>query len=175
MTNLGRSRVSRFAGTLIAWAVLLLLLTLSAFWERPNAHVQVFSVVSFPPLRMNHDMPPAPLEKPLYPEKHTYTPDGLLVVNLNGSHPIFELMRNSEAAWAEKLARASKTLEEAVAEYRRRYRRAPPLGFDKWSVTSVCVHRLCQGHDRSFLYAGGTLPSSITSNFRTNMMRYITT
>lgn len=132
MTNLGRGPVCRVAGTLIACAALLLLLTLPTFWARPNAHVQVFSVVNFPPLRAHHDILPAPLEKPLYLEKHTYTPDGLLMVNLNGSHPIFELMRNSEAAWAEKLARASQTLEEAVAEYRRRYKRSPPLGFDKW-------------------------------------------
>ncbi|KIJ07245.1 glycosyltransferase family 90 protein, partial [Paxillus involutus ATCC 200175] len=65
-------------------------------------------------------------------EEHTYTPDGLLVVNPNGPHPIFELMRNAEAAWEAKLARASKTLDEAVAEYKRRYKRPPPRGFDKW-------------------------------------------
>lgn len=41
-------------------------------------------------------------------------------------------MRDAEAAWNDKLSRASKTLEEAVTEYRRRYGRAPPLGFDKW-------------------------------------------
>ncbi|KAF9220836.1 hypothetical protein BS17DRAFT_713280 [Gyrodon lividus] len=65
-------------------------------------------------------------------EEHTYTPDGLLVVNPNGPHPIFELMRNAETEWEAKLARASKTLDEAVAEYKRRYRRPPPRGFDKW-------------------------------------------
>ncbi|KAF8841138.1 hypothetical protein BDN67DRAFT_929060, partial [Paxillus ammoniavirescens] len=64
--------------------------------------------------------------------EHTYTAGGLLVVNPNGPHPIFELMRNAEIAWEAKLARASKSLEEAVAEYKRRYRRLPPRGFDKW-------------------------------------------
>ncbi|KAH7882833.1 glycosyl transferase family 90-domain-containing protein [Phlebopus sp. FC_14] len=65
-------------------------------------------------------------------QAHTYTSDGLVIVNPNGSHPIFELMRDAEVAWGEKLARASKTLDEAIVEYKRRYKRAPPLGFDKW-------------------------------------------
>jgi hypothetical protein len=66
--------------------------------------------------------------------KHTLTPDGLLVVNPRGPHPIFQLIRDAEVAWEAKRARASTTLDAAVAEYRRRYRRAPPLGFDKWCV-----------------------------------------
>lgn len=47
-------------------------------------------------------------------------------------HPIHLLIREAEAAWQEKLARQSHTLEDAVAEYQRRYSRPPPLGFDKW-------------------------------------------
>ncbi|KAG6887518.1 hypothetical protein C0995_014656 [Termitomyces sp. Mi166 len=65
-------------------------------------------------------------------EKHTYRSDGLLEVNPNGAHPIFELIRNAEAAWDAKLGRSSKTLDEAVAEYKRRYKRLPPRGFDDW-------------------------------------------
>ncbi|KAG9309836.1 glycosyl transferase family 90-domain-containing protein [Chiua virens] len=71
---------------------------------------------------------------------HTLTPDGLLVVNPDGPHPIFQLIRDAELEWEEKHARASKTLHEAVAEYRRRYRRAPPLGFDKWWDYVVTHH-----------------------------------
>ncbi|KAF8137158.1 glycosyl transferase family 90-domain-containing protein [Boletus edulis] len=74
---------------------------------------------------------PQPVGRPSL-GKHTLTPDGRLVVNPDGPHPIFQLIRDAEAAWEAKCARASKTLDEAVAEYRRRYRRAPPLGFDKW-------------------------------------------
>ena len=66
--------------------------------------------------------------------KHILTPDGLLHVNPDGPHPIFQLIRDAEAAWEAKRARASKTLGDAVLEYKRRYRRAPPLGFDKWYV-----------------------------------------
>ncbi|KIJ07242.1 glycosyltransferase family 90 protein [Paxillus involutus ATCC 200175] len=54
----------------------------------------------------------------------------------NGSHPIFELMQNMETAWeACKLARASKTLDEAITEYKRWYKRLPPCGFDNWCTT----------------------------------------
>ncbi|KAG2151174.1 glycosyl transferase family 90-domain-containing protein [Suillus bovinus] len=63
---------------------------------------------------------------------HHYGDDGLLVVNPNGPHPIFELIDRAEKAWEKKLGRASKTLAEAVAEYKRRYHRPPPIHFEKW-------------------------------------------
>lgn len=47
-------------------------------------------------------------------------------------HPIPKLMREAEEKFNAKLARQSKTLEAAVAEYRRRYNRHPPKGFDEW-------------------------------------------
>jgi len=64
--------------------------------------------------------------------KHKYRPDGLLELNPNGPHPIFELVERAERAWADRQARASKTMPEAVKEYRRRYGRNPPKGFDLW-------------------------------------------
>lgn len=68
---------------------------------------------------------------------HYYGDDGLLVVNPNGRHPILDLMERAEEAWSKKLGRASKTLPEAVAEYKRRYHRPPPIHFDKWYVVSM--------------------------------------
>ncbi|KZT57497.1 glycosyltransferase family 90 protein [Calocera cornea HHB12733] len=65
-------------------------------------------------------------------EEHFWLPNGLLAVNPYGRHPIYDLVQRAEEEWAEKLRRASKTLEQAVAEYRRRYGRKPPRGFDKW-------------------------------------------
>jgi hypothetical protein len=65
---------------------------------------------------------------------HHYGADGLLVVNPNGPHPIFELIQQAEEAWARKHDRASQSLSEAVAEYKRRYHRNPPLHFEKWYV-----------------------------------------
>ncbi|GAA6056634.1 hypothetical protein JCM3770_006321 [Rhodotorula araucariae] len=47
-------------------------------------------------------------------------------------HPIHYLIREAGAAWQAKVARQSTTLAEAVAEYQRRYRQAPPRGFDAW-------------------------------------------
>lgn len=47
-------------------------------------------------------------------------------------HPIEDLIANATRDWESKLARQSKTLKEAVAEYKRRYKRKPPKGFDLW-------------------------------------------
>lgn len=75
---------------------------------------------------------PSPVKKAR--GRHTYRSDGLLEVNPKGPHPIFELVNNAEKAWNEKLRKASTSLDEAIGEYRRRYRRNPPKGFDKWYV-----------------------------------------
>ncbi|KAJ7455290.1 glycosyl transferase family 90-domain-containing protein [Mycena galericulata] len=58
--------------------------------------------------------------------QHTFHADGLLEVNPAGGHPIFELIRRAEAAWADKLARASTTFPAGCC------RRDPPKGFDAW-------------------------------------------
>ncbi|KAH6891741.1 capsular associated protein [Coprinopsis sp. MPI-PUGE-AT-0042] len=47
-------------------------------------------------------------------------------------HPIPQLMEEAQRKFSDKLARQSKTLSDAVVEYRRRYKREPPKGFDDW-------------------------------------------
>ncbi|XP_006455077.1 hypothetical protein AGABI2DRAFT_226352 [Agaricus bisporus var. bisporus H97] len=47
-------------------------------------------------------------------------------------HPIPRLMDTAEDKFRAKLKKQSKTLSEAVREYRRRYKRHPPKGFDRW-------------------------------------------
>jgi hypothetical protein len=47
-------------------------------------------------------------------------------------HPITFFIDQAQAAWAEKNARQSTKLQEAVEEYQRRYDRGTPLGFEKW-------------------------------------------
>ncbi|BGP16351.1 hypothetical protein JCM10213_004892 [Rhodosporidiobolus nylandii] len=47
-------------------------------------------------------------------------------------HPILTLVKRAEQDWNRKVKRQSKTLREAVQEYRRRYKRNPPRGFEKW-------------------------------------------
>lgn len=67
---------------------------------------------------------------------HHFRDDGIVEVNPDGRHPIFELIDRAEARWQAKLNRASRSLEEAVREYKRRYRREPPKGFGAWCVPS---------------------------------------
>lgn len=47
-------------------------------------------------------------------------------------HPIRQLVQKAGDEREKLLARQSQSLEEAVSEYRRRYRVAPPPNFDKW-------------------------------------------
>jgi uncharacterized protein YneF (UPF0154 family) len=47
-------------------------------------------------------------------------------------HPIPKLMAEAEINFRNLLAKQSKTLPEAVAEYKRRFGRDPPKGFDDW-------------------------------------------
>jgi hypothetical protein len=59
--------------------------------------------------------------------------DGLLKVNMESKlNPVYQLIRDARTAWNNKLARQSQSLKEAVQEYRRRYGRHPPKGFDRW-------------------------------------------
>ncbi|EIN13340.1 hypothetical protein PUNSTDRAFT_58013 [Punctularia strigosozonata HHB-11173 SS5] len=68
------------------------------------------------------------------PESHVDLPSGLLLANPSApQHPLHALIASAERAWSATLARQSKSLDEAAAEYRRRYGgRAPPRGFDRW-------------------------------------------
>ena len=58
--------------------------------------------------------------------------NGLFVAKEGERHPILSLIEKGKKDWEQLLAKQSKTLPEAAAEYRRRYRRNPPPGFDTW-------------------------------------------
>jgi len=47
-------------------------------------------------------------------------------------HPIPKLMTDAQAKYKRFLSRQSKTVLQASREYRRRYKRDPPKGFDDW-------------------------------------------
>lgn len=64
--------------------------------------------------------------------RHVWRSDGLLEVNPQGRHPIYDLVDKAKKKWNAKVARQSTTLRGAVREYKRRYQRDPPLGFDRW-------------------------------------------
>lgn len=65
---------------------------------------------------------------------HMYSSTGHLLISdrPDAPHPIPTLLALGEKRWEEVLARQSRTLEEAVLEYTRRYGRKPPKGFDLW-------------------------------------------
>lgn len=48
------------------------------------------------------------------------------------AHPLHGIIASARAEWDAKVARQSTTLLQAVQEYRRRYQREPPAGFEKW-------------------------------------------
>lgn len=52
--------------------------------------------------------------------------------SIGQGHPIWDLIKKGEKDFEQKLAGQSKSLSEAVAEYRRRYGIHPPPNFDKW-------------------------------------------
>lgn len=62
----------------------------------------------------------------------TYDADGLVRWNGTSPHPIDVLIARGQSRWDKLLARQSNTLAQAVMEYRRRYARDPPQGFDTW-------------------------------------------
>lgn len=49
-------------------------------------------------------------------------------------HPVLRLMADAERSLAIRLSEQSTTFELAVAHYRKRYKREPPPGFDRWCV-----------------------------------------
>lgn len=73
-----------------------------------------------------------PAGLPLQLKSHRFRSDGLLEVDPAGRHPIYDLIDKAEKEWEAKHKRQSRTLDEAVEEYERRYKRAPPKGFDEW-------------------------------------------
>ncbi|KAF9450823.1 glycosyltransferase family 90 protein [Macrolepiota fuliginosa MF-IS2] len=63
---------------------------------------------------------------------HNYRSDGVLEVSSSASHPIHDLIAQAENKWHSKQNIASRNIQQAFYEYRRRYGRFPPKGFDKW-------------------------------------------
>jgi hypothetical protein len=70
-------------------------------------------------------------------DAHEYDTNGLLHANLNSTrHPILDLIEKGEQDWKALKARQSKNLTDVVTEYKRRYKRNPPIGFGAWFVLS---------------------------------------
>ncbi|KAF1996507.1 glycosyltransferase family 90 protein [Amniculicola lignicola CBS 123094] len=67
-----------------------------------------------------------------FPITSPSTPLGPIPVNLQKGHPAHQLITSAENEFASLLSRQSKTLDEAVQEYKRRNGIAPPPHFDRW-------------------------------------------
>lgn len=109
--------------------------------KRPRRHVALFTIAVFSALvtlslvyvhRYTEYELPIPdisdINLPSYilPSKYTDALYG------KRDHPLYGIISTAEQEWKAKLARQSTTLYDAVVEYRRRYDREPPLGFERW-------------------------------------------
>ncbi|KAL3427079.1 capsule-associated protein [Phlyctema vagabunda] len=74
---------------------------------------------------------------PSGPEAPASEAEGTPAYHVGSSHPIWQLIKDAEKDFEKKKAAQSKTLDEAVAEYRRRYGIPPPPNFDKWYKFAV--------------------------------------
>jgi hypothetical protein len=64
------------------------------------------------------------------------TPPASVAEEIPGNvHPISFLIRDADERWNRMVRKQSQTLHQAVDEYKRRYNRNPPAGFDKWFVS----------------------------------------
>lgn len=70
-------------------------------------------------------------------EQLTFAPNGYMLLpdvkpEPAPRHPILQLIEKADKDWDELVGRQSKSLKQCAAEYRKRYKRNPPKGFDKW-------------------------------------------
>ena len=87
-----------------------------------------------PPVRDPKDRIPVP-QPPKHPTAESPNADTPKPESYHispSSHPIWQLVKDAEQEFEKKLEGQSKSLEEAVVEYKRRYGIPPPPNFDKW-------------------------------------------
>ncbi|KIM34566.1 glycosyltransferase family 90 protein [Serendipita vermifera MAFF 305830] len=73
---------------------------------------------------------PPPVRKPR--PQHRRISNGLVETNMEGRHPLVDLIDKAASTWKNRLASQTETFREAVKEYTRRYGRPPPKGFNHW-------------------------------------------
>ncbi|KAI0166541.1 hypothetical protein GGR57DRAFT_447041 [Xylariaceae sp. FL1272] len=110
-------------------AVVFILICITSFYRSsPNSTPR-------PPLQkpVHHDIPQyQPLHSGINFDDE-YTPHSRLPIPApDGVHPMQYLIAQAEQQQEATEARQSKTIDEAVAEYRRRYGVPPPPNFDRW-------------------------------------------
>ncbi|KAE8383642.1 putative capsule-associated protein CAP1 [Aspergillus bertholletiae] len=73
-----------------------------------------------------------PLSPSVAPPNPIEPPQGRQAIHPNNVHPVASLIQDAEQEFDHVRSRQSKTLADAVNEYRRRYNMHPPPHFDKW-------------------------------------------
>jgi Glycosyl transferase family 90 len=73
-----------------------------------------------------------PLNESLLHGHHAHEENAPLFPPSSLSHPVHQLVAKADGDFQTVLARQSRSLNDAVAEYRRRYKIPPPPNFDKW-------------------------------------------
>ncbi|CAG8923083.1 unnamed protein product [Penicillium salamii] len=105
---------------------------------------------------------------PLLPANYNRVADERLC-----DHPISILVSDARQAFNETLTRQSKSLEDAVAEYHRRYDMPPPPHFDKWYEFAKQRNTMLideyDGIYHSMLPFWGLSPSTIRSRVREDL------
>ncbi|KAK7043936.1 hypothetical protein VNI00_008102 [Paramarasmius palmivorus] len=153
-------RLSRATLTFLFICTIILIGLRASLWATAGSHQVVAAAVVAEPVDSEEQLadqrkPKAPKLRSSTPRKrkayasttwlshsaslsrHAFHRNGLLEVNPlslsnNSTHPVETLIHRSRLLWAQKLSGQSLTLFDAVQEYRRRYAREPPLGFEKW-------------------------------------------
>jgi hypothetical protein len=122
-------------------------------------------------LSAEDDVPKEGIDEPYFHASNGYLilPDHeKLAASPLPRHPMLDLIDRAEQEWDAKVKRQSKSLEDAVKEYRRRYHRRPPKGFDKWwDYAQAHNVVLVDEYDQIFkdlqpFWALCVLPSSVT-------------
>lgn len=75
---------------------------------------------------------PEPLRESLLRDHHAHEENAPVFPASSLAHPVHQLVAQANGDFQTVLARQSRSLNDAVAEYRRRYKIPPPPHFDKW-------------------------------------------
>ncbi|EGG02574.1 family 90 glycosyltransferase [Melampsora larici-populina 98AG31] len=96
-------------------------------WIKPSNHEYIQTVSSTPtPNSTNQTYS-------ILDQDYVYLPNNYESINYNTSnYPILNLIKLAQEAWQSKLDSQSKTFQQAVTEYAKRYKRLPPKGFKDW-------------------------------------------
>lgn len=92
----------------------------------------LFLLIAFTLFLLNPKRPPPSGGLPNLKETSSRTISKPLPTSVAFSHPIYHLITKAEKEFEELNARQSNSLENAIEEYRRRYKIPPPPNFDKW-------------------------------------------